>query len=59
VVANNDLFEFESNIFWHITKLFGLLLGKREISGNAAECVTDKPTDFESEHPEYLYQGFM
>jgi len=48
VIANNDLFEFESNVPWHITKLFGLIPGRREMSGNAAECVADKPTDFES-----------
>jgi hypothetical protein len=34
-------------------KLFGLLPGKRKISGNAAEWVADNRVDFESEHPEY------
>jgi len=53
VIANNDLFEFESNIAWRIKNLYGPLPGKREISGNAAEWVAHYPTDFESEHPEY------
>jgi len=52
VIANNDLFEFEINNPWLIKKLFALLPGKTEISGNAAGCVADNPTYFESEHPE-------
>ena len=51
-IANNNLLEFESNIPWRIKKLFELLPGKREISGNVAEWVADNPADFESEHPE-------
>jgi hypothetical protein len=58
VIANNDLFEFESNIPWHIKKLFELLPGKREISGNAAEWLADNPADFESEHPDYKHQRY-
>jgi hypothetical protein len=52
-IAINDLFKFENNTTWLIKKLFGLLPGKREISGNAAEWVANNPADFESEHPEY------
>jgi len=53
VIANNDLFEFESKNTLAYKNLFGLLPGKREISENTAEWVADNQTDFESEHPEY------